>query len=318
MSDRDDTIIQRKVRGPKMRISGFPPMDPFCTALASLSATMARKELRSGIDVTIFGYEVVRHADYLKHLRAPSAIYLLSFPATHGTGLMKAHPRLLAKVLDISLGGDGEIADGTPERPLTAIDLAIYGRFVNLVGRAFHETILELCGRNLIGAPVKTRFEEQPGMIRIAPDRAEVFVIKMNFHIGNDARGAGLDLVVPVTVLEPLKRDLSSTINANEAVEALWARSMYDQVIALPISAEGVVSLGKFTVGELSRLEQGMLIELPGNVIDEVELRVETTDGRHVLSRARLGTKGRHKALRLRSDPDADFLRPLLEMERPA
>jgi flagellar motor switch protein FliM len=317
MSKQEESVLKRKVRGPKMRISGFPAMDPFCNAFASLSATNSRKELRSGIDVSIFGYEVVRHADYLRFLRAPSAIYLISFPLSNGQGLIKAHPRLLSKVLDISLGGDGTFEAANGDRPLTSIDLQIYGRFVDLVNRAFDETLLELCGRNSIGAPQKTRFEEQPGMIRIAPDKAEVFVMKLNFHIGDDERGAGMDFVVPVTVLEPLKKDLNTAMTTNESIARLWAQHMYDQVIDLPIRTDGVVPLGSFTVGELSRLEQGMVIELPGAAVSEVELRVETADGPHVLTRGKLGTTGRHKALRVLDEPDNSFIKPLLEMERP-
>lgn len=317
MPNKDESIIRRKVRGPKMRISGFPAMDPFCNAFASLSATMARKELRSGIDVSIFGYEVVRHADYLSYLRAPSAIYLTSYPMTEGQGLMKAHPRLLNKVLDLALGGDGSVEDMGGDRQLTPIDLKIYGLFVDMVNGAFDETIRELCGRNVIGKPVKTRFEEQPGMVRIAPDRAEVFVVKMNFHIGDDERGAGLDFVVPVTVLEPLKRDLNSAISSNAAVLALWEQYMYDQIIELPIRVDGVLPLGKFSVGELTRLEQGMVIELPSRAVEEVELRVETMEGALKLAKAKLGSNGRHKALRVLEDPDQSFLRPLKEMQRP-
>lgn len=317
MARGEDTILKRKVRGPKMRIAGFPTMDPFCNALASLSATMSRKALRSAIDVTIFGYEVVRHADYLRTLRAPSAIFLLSFPISGGSGFIKAHPRLLSKVLDISLGGDGTFEDSAGGRALTAVDLAIYGRFVDIMTRSLDETINELCGMNPIGAPMKTRFEEQPGMIRIAPDRSEVFVIKMNFHIGEDERGAGLDFVVPVTVLEPLKRFLNTTVSANDATLAIWEQHMYDQVMQLPIEADSVIPLGEFTVGELSRLEQGTVIELPTDAVNEVQLCLETVEGPHRLTVGRLGTRGRHKALRVMEDPDAEFMEPLKALARP-
>ena len=154
-------------------------------------------------------------------------------------------------------------------------------------------------------------------MIRIAPDRAEVFVIKMNFHIADDARGAGLDFVVPVTVLEPLKKDLNRVMTSNEATLALWARYMYDQVLDLPIEAQGILPLGEFTVGELSRLSEGMLIELSPNALEDVNVQVETIDGPHVLNKAKLGVAGRNKALRMLEDPDPQFVQPLLEMNRP-
>ncbi|MEL6999300.1 MAG: FliM/FliN family flagellar motor switch protein [Paracoccaceae bacterium] len=317
MDQSGDTILQRKVRGPKMRISGFPAMEPLCAAFASHAATMARKQLRNGIDVTVYGYEVVRHGDYLRQLYAPSAIYILQFPGTGGASLIKAHPRLLGKVLDLSLGGDGSFEHAGEGRELTSIDHAIYGRFVDLVSKSFDEGILELCGRSALGASRKVRFEEQPGMVRIAPDRAEVFVIKLNFHIAEDRRGAGLDFVIPVAGLEPLKRDLASNVQTGDPTVMQWARHMYDKVMDLPIPVDGVIPLGTYTVGELSRLEQGMCLELPPNAIDEVQLQVQTIEGMEPVTKARLGVKGRTKALRLMDDPDEEFVKPLLDMPRP-
>lgn len=314
MAEEANNLLARKIRGPKMRISGFPSMDPLCNALASILATMSRKEIRSGIDVTVFGYEVVRHGDYLRQLFAPSAIYLLSFPDSNGGGLVKAHPRLLGKVLDLSLGGDGDFEVSSNARPLTQIDLAIYGRFVDMVCRAFDDAIHEICGRSAIGGPRKTRFEEQPGMIRIAPDRAEVFVVKLNFHIGDDKRGAGIDLVLPVATIEPLKRDLGNMISSNEAITRMWSEYMKEQVGQLSLNAKGVVELGAFSVAELSRLEAGQLIELPPGAIDAVELRVDSAEGPAVLVRGRLGVKGRNKALRLVEEPDQKFIEPLREI----
>lgn len=309
----ENNVLQRKLRGPKMRVSGFPPIEPLCNAFASIIATMARKEILSGIDVTVFGYEVVRHGEYLRRLFAPSAIYLISFPMTKGTGLIKAHPRLLGKVLDVSLGGDGGVEAGQNERELTQIDLAIYGRFVDLVVKALDEAILEVCGRSAIGPAHKTKFEEQPGMVRIAPDRAEVFVIKLDFIIGDDARGAGMDFVVPISTIEPLKKDLSGNLSGNEATKMAWEKYMAEQVGLIELEANGIVELGAFSVGELSRLQQGDLIELPMGAIDDVMLQVETSEGPTAMGRGRLGAKGRHKALRLNDDLDSEFLRPLKE-----
>lgn len=307
----ENSVLERKLRGPKMRVSGFPPIEPLCNAFASIIATMSRKEILSGIDVTVFGYEVVRHGEYLRQLYAPSAIYILSFPMTGGSGLVKAHPRLLGKVLDMSLGGDGDFEPSGGERELTEIDLAIYGRFVDLVCKALDEAVHEVCGRSAIGPPHKSKFEEQPGMVRIAPDRAEVFVIKLNFIIGDDERGAGMDFVVPVSTIEPLKKDLSGNVASNETTKIAWERYMAEQVDLIPLDADGIIDLGAFSVGELSRLQQGDLIELPMGAIDDVVLSVETLEGPAVIGRGRLGAKGRHKALRLNGDIDAEFLQPL-------
>ena len=312
--DEEESVLARKVRGPKMRLTGFPPMDPLCYAFSSIAATRTRAELRPGIDVSVYGFEVARHGEYLRGLHAPSAIYLLSFPESQGAGLIKAHPRLLGKVLDIYLGGDGSFEESNFARALTSIDLAIYGRFVDLVARCFDEAIRELCGVSAIGLAKRTRFEQLPGMVRIAPDASEIFVIKLNFHIGDDKRGAGLDVVLPVTTLEPLKRDLASAHSGGDGSRGLWARHMLAKVLEMPLNVSGVIDLGRMSVAEINRFEQGMVLELPQNALERVEVRTRTAHGPVMICGAKLGARERNKALRFDRDPDQAFLAPLRKL----
>lgn len=307
-----DGVLARMVHGPKMRLAGFPTMEPLCHTFASIAATRVRADLRPGIDVTVYGFEAARHGDYLRGLYAPSAIYLLTFSTDLGAGLIKAHPRLLGKVLDIYLGGDGTFEESNFSRTLTQIDLAIYGRFVDLVAQCFDEAIVELCGRSAIGVARRTRFEQQPGMVRIAHDHAEVFVIKLNFFVADDKRGAGLDFVVPVSTLEFLKRDLIAAQSATgDAHRGVWADHMLRQVLEAKLKLDAVIDLDQYSVAELARLRQGALIELPPDAIRAIELRANTATGPVRVARGKLGSAQRRKAVRIDEDPDADFLAPL-------
>ncbi|MEM6973328.1 MAG: flagellar motor switch protein FliM [Pseudomonadota bacterium] len=307
----ENGVLARKLRGPKMRLAGFPSMDPLCHTFASIAATRTRAELRPGIDVTVFGYEVLRHGDYLRGLRAPSAIYLLSYAARNGAGLIKAHPRLLGKVLDIYLGGDGSFEESNFARSLTAIDLAIYGRFVDLIARCFDEAIIELCGRSAIGQAKRARFEQIPGMVRIAPDNSEIFVIKLNYHVGDDKRGAGLDFVVPVSTLEPLKRDLTQAQTASDSNRGVWAEHMLSQVLSTQIPLTGTIPVGRMTVGELSALRAGDLIALPPHGLDRVHLIARGENRPILVTTGRLGLHDESKAIRLHDAPDPSFIAPL-------
>ena len=314
MSDKagDGNVLMRKLRGPKMRLAGFPPMDALCHTIASISATRVRADLRPGIDVSVYGFEVSRHGDYLRGLFAPSAIYLLQFPNHAGMALIKAHPRLLGKVLDIYLGGDGSFEESNFARSLTAIDLSIYGRFVDLIAACFDDAVHEHCGRSAVGVASRAKFEQQPGMVRIAPDQAEIFIIKLNFHMKDDKRGAGLDFVVPVSVLEMLKRDLiNAEDQASEAIRNSWSDHMLQEVMEMRLPLGGTLPLGRFTVGELSRLKHGDLLELPDRALERIELRSRTVEGEVTVAQGRLGARDRQKAVRLSDDVDPGFLDPL-------
>lgn len=311
MNRHENPVLARKVRGPKMRLAGFPALEPLCTAFATICATHVRKALQTSVDVEIFGYETIRHGAFLAKLEAPTTIFLLKFPDDGGLGLVRAHPKLLDRVLDLSLDASisGLTQDG--ERALTPIDVSIYGRFVDFVARGFDEAVIELCGRNRLGLGKRTHFESVPGMVRIAPNRAEVLVVKLGFNIGGQDHFAGLDLAVPVASLESLKNDLTETAPADDEVVELWETSMQERVMGLSLQTDCVIDLGTFSVGELSRLEQGELLELPAEAMNSVELRVPTMGGDVAFAHGRLGANGRHKAVRLVDDPSEEFLEPL-------
>ncbi|MGF1501880.1 MAG: FliM/FliN family flagellar motor switch protein [Paracoccaceae bacterium] len=305
-------VLARKIRGPKMRLAGFPPMDALCHTFASIAATRVRAELRPGIDVTVYGFEVARHGDYLRGLFAPSAIYILSFSAQSGMALIKAHPRLLGKVLDIYLGGDGSFEESNFARSLTAIDLAIYGRFVDLVAGCFDDAIRETCGRSAIGVGSRARFEQQPGMVRIAPDQAEVFVVKLNFHMNDDKRGAGLDFVVPVSVLELLKRDLiAAQGQGSDSMRGVWEQHMLSEIVSSALKLRAVIPAGQYTVASVSRFAHGDVLELPKNALSRIELQAKTAEGPVAIAKGKLGAVDSKKAVRLESAVKADFLAPL-------
>ncbi len=306
------SILARKVRGPKMRLAGFPPMDALCHSFAGISATRVRAELRPGIDVSVYGFEVARHGDYLRGLFAPSAIYVLSFAGKQGMALTKAHPRLLGKVLDIYLGGDGSFEESNFSRSLTEIDLSIYGRFVDIMAGCFDDAVREQCGRSVIGVATRTRFEQQPGMVRIAPDQAEVFIIKLNFHMKDDKRGAGLDFVVPVSVLETLKRDLiAAQGQGSDSLRGEWSRHMLREVLDTELKLSAVIPTGRHHVGALSRLKHGDLIELPRDALQKIELRAATAQGPTAVATGRLGSVDWAKAIRLDGPVSEGFLAPL-------
>ncbi|MEM9146610.1 MAG: FliM/FliN family flagellar motor switch protein [Pseudomonadota bacterium] len=308
-----ENVLSRIVRGPKMRLAGFPPMDTFCHTFASITATKVRAELRPGIDVSVYGFEVTRHGDYLRALFAPSAIYILGFPEKRGFALTKAHPRLLGKVLDIYLGGDGSFEESNFARSLTAIDLSIYGRFVDIVAGCFDDSIREHCGRSAIGMAARSRFEQQPGMVRIAPDQAEVFVIKLNFHMKDDKRGAGLDIVVPVSVLELLKRDLiAAQGQGSDSMSGEWAKHMMSEVMDTGLKLRAVIPTGEHAVGTLNRLTHGDVIELPREALSKIELRCDTTFGPATVTTGKLGTMDWAKAVRLHNPVEPEFLAPLV------
>ncbi len=313
MVGRENAVLTRKVRGPKMRLSGFPALEPLCNAFATIVATRARKDLRTGVDVDVVGYEVMRHGAYLQRLEPSTGIYTLAFQETGGTGLVMVDGALLSQIIALSLGTANNPLMVVEDRPLTQIDITIYRRFVELASAAFDAAVTEVCGRSAIGQAAPFMFEPRAGMVRIAPDRADVLVIKLGFRIGEEDE-AQMHFVVPVATLMPIRDDMAQYASNDEEMLKLWEGSMRERVMGMSMQTDCIIDLGTFSVGELSRLEQGAMIELPQDAMNTIELRVQTDGGDVSFARARLGANGRHKAVRLVDDPDNAFLEPLRNM----
>ena len=296
-----------------MRLSGFPALEPLCNAFATIVATRVRKDLRASVEVDVVGYEVLRHGAYLDRLDKSTGLYTLAFNQTGGTGMVMVDAPLLDRIIGLSLGTTDNPMMTVEDRPLTQIDLAIYRRFVELTAAAFDDALYEVCGCSAIGRATPSRFEPKPGMVRIAPDRAELLAIKLGVRIA-DGEEERLDFVLPVSTLQPIREDLLRTATTDEEMLKLWEGAMRERVMGMQMRTDCIIDLGDFSVGELSRLEQGVLLELPPDAMNSIELRVASTGGDISFARARLGANGRHKAVRLVDDPDTDFLEPLKDL----
>ncbi|MEL6768734.1 MAG: FliM/FliN family flagellar motor C-terminal domain-containing protein, partial [Pseudomonadota bacterium] len=86
---------------------------------------------------------------------------------------------------------------------------------------------------------------------------------------------------------------------------------MLRQVMVTGVKVSGTVPLGQFTLGEITRMEPGDLLELPPRALERVEVRASTDRGPAVITTAKLGTQDQNKALRLSEPPDERFLAPL-------
>ena len=86
---------------------------------------------------------------------------------------------------------------------------------------------------------------------------------------------------------------------------------MLSSVLETELPLKGVVNLSSFSVGELARLEQGQLIELPQEAIRRITLQAEAAEGPITVMTGKLGTIDRQKAIRLAEPPTEAFLAPL-------
>ena len=77
----------------------------------------------------------------------------------------------------------------------------------------------------------------------------------------------------------------------------------------IELETVGILHTEKMSVADISRLDIGSIIPVPGTAIEEIPLVPE--DGGDIITEGELGSSSGRRILRLSGEPDAKFLESL-------
>jgi flagellar motor switch protein FliM len=186
------------------------------------------------------------------------------------------------------------------------------GRFGNAILDAFSRAVGTVCRGKSLGVMRCARFETTPQMATIAPERSEVIIVNQRVEIGESTRSGFFELVLPLSVIDPIKQDLMQHFGSPSALNSdLWERSLRGNLMQARLDLDAVLETQTIPLHKLSALKVGDTLMLNAGALDEVSLRTHTSAGESTLARCRLGAKGGLKAVKLMDAPRADIVRLL-------
>ncbi len=159
--------------------------------------------LRTIMEVKVSNIEQMTFSEFTHGLPNPTCFNLLSCEPLDGNMCMEISPLIIYPVIDRLLGGSN--ADlFIPQRPLTAIELRLVSKIIDLA-----KTGLAEAWANIL--PVNFQLEESesnPALVQIVPPNEVVVVV--NFEVKMSARAGTISLCIPYNVIEPVIDKLSS------------------------------------------------------------------------------------------------------------
>ncbi len=159
------------------------------------------------------------------------------------------------------------------------------------------------------------RTEHLPTSLQYTMPDHQYLIFRINLDIGDDARGGGFHLALPLSAIEPVETVLrrSGIIRAQGESEN-WSRHMRKVVNRTRVTITAVIDRCQMQVAELTRLEVGGLFALSDVTLDDVVLEMKAAGEVRAVGRGRLGAYKRNKAIRLIEPPERAFLEPLAEI----
>jgi flagellar motor switch protein FliM len=300
-----NAILRRKIEQSRVSVSSYPKLNVLAATHARETAARLRTLFNTLADVKTEASAVIRAGRYLRGLPTPSVLGILEVDGVPNAAAFHMEAELVSHVIDLSLGGDPAIDSAYPDRMPTLIDLAICSRFADAVLDAFEKAVATVCRGKSLGHMHCSRFETTPQMANVAPERSEVLIINQRVEVGESTRNGFFELVLPLSVIDPIKIDLMQHYGSPSKLNSdLWERHLRSSLMRSTMDVDAVMDSQRIPLATLADMKVGDVLKLGHNAADEIALVMKTRMGRRPLARCRLGVKGNEKAVKLIEDPD--------------
>lgn len=212
--------------------------------------------LRRSPDLAVQGISTPKYSEYVPTLSVPTSLNLIRFQPLAGTGLLIFEARLIFTLIDVFFGGSG--------------------RYAKIEGRDFTPTennLIEMLMEQMITAvqeawaallPVKVEFinrEMNPHFANIVSPTEIVVVNK--FRIDIEGRGGEIHLVLPYSMLEPLKDTLRAGMQSDRADrEERWSHLLRNELEESEVDIVTRLGTAETTVSKLINMRPGDVIPI--------------------------------------------------------
>ncbi len=225
--------------------------------------------LRRSAEISVAGVSMLKFSEYLHSLFVPTSINMIKLRPLRGTALLIFDPRLVYILVDNFFGG--------------------YGRYhAKIEGREFTPTeqrviqlLMEQCFEDLTKAwepvmDVSFEFsarEVNPQFTNIVGPSEVIVVSKIQIEL--DGGGGEVHLVMPYSMLEPIRDRLDAGISTDrtEEIDDRWVRSLHAEIKTAEVDLSSILVEKELLVAEVLSMKPGDTI--PFDMPDEVTLFAE-------------------------------------------
>ena len=277
-----ENALTRKLSQGGVARSPLPDPDFIGQSFARQIEKGLRPHVKTIVSAMVLECKVVKVADAVQDISVPTMLGLVEIDNVKIQGLLNIDTDFAYHLIDLMLGGDPAVAPVTITRSFTEIDMALCGIPQEVLLTAFAEALATSFGRPMTKRLYVAAQRHDITQIRFAPDHADVLVYNITLDIGPAARSGGMQLVLPLAMLDTICAMLKDEVVkvTQEEPTDLWKVSMRHAAARAPVVLDAVLHRRKMAISELMALRVGDVLDIPSSAIDEIQFMVAQAGGK--------------------------------------
>ena len=260
-------IRSRIVEAAGLALDRLPMLNVVFDRLATSCSDALKHLAASSIFYTLNGVETGRFGEFLDPHDANAIVGIFHAPEWDGHILVGFDRDFIFTMVEVLFGADGAEPPVEDERAFSAIELRIAQMIFEQVGKA-----------------LETSF----GLVSVTPFRLDRMETRMEFAVigkrSNKAiqakfllqalnRGGEMFLIIPQTVINPLRPALGKVLTGESAArDPRWSQQIAAEVQKAEVNLRAVLEERHLTLGEIAGLRVGQVIALDATPATRIKL----------------------------------------------
>lgn len=221
--------------------------------------------LRKTAEVSINGVQMMKFGEYQNTLYVPTSLNMVRFRPLKGTALITMEARLVFILVENFFGGDGRFHAKIEGREFTPTERRIIQLLLKIVFEDYKEAWSPVMG-------VEFEYldsEVNPSMANIVSP-TEVIVVS-SFHIEVDGGGGDFHVVMPYSMVEPIRELLDAGVQSDKMeTDVRWSSALREEIMDCPVNFRVNLLEKDISLRDLMELQPGDIIpiEMPEHATD--------------------------------------------------
>lgn len=213
--------------------------------------------LRKTAEVSINGVQMMKFGEYQNTLYVPTSLNMVRFRPLKGTALITMEARLVFILVENFFGGDGRFHAKIEGREFTPTERRIIQLLLKIVFEDYKEAWSPVMG-------VEFEYldsEVNPSMANsVSP--TEVIVVS-SFHIEVDGGGGDFHVVMPYSMVEPIRELLDAGVQSDKMeTDVRWSSALREEIMDCPVNFRVNLLEKDISLRDLMELQPGDIIPI--------------------------------------------------------
>ncbi|NLS13234.1 flagellar motor switch protein FliM [Vibrio sp. SM6] len=224
--------------------------------------------LRKTAEVSINGVQMMKFGEYQNTLYVPTSLNMVRFRPLKGTALITMEARLVFILVENFFGGDGRFHAKIEGREFTPTERRIIQLLLKTVFEDYKDAWSPVMG-------VEFEYldsEVNPSMANIVSP-TEVIVVS-SFHIEVDGGGGDFHVVMPYSMVEPIRELLDAGVQSDKMeTDVRWSSALREEIMDCPVNFRVNLLERDISLRDLMELRPGDVIpiEMPEHAVMFIE-----------------------------------------------